>query len=147
VGCQARPIHDAGNHRANGASSIHQPARRGVLIKQARTEHHGDDQRQIHHSTRHYLRHVLAGCSFAKSWLSADVLVGYAGPGSGHSMVWFHSGLWPLLEHSQDVTARIIVRDWPEDLLPFENLVVGGRNHGRRALETEWPERQPEASP
>ena len=27
-----------------------QPAGRGVLIKQARAEYHGDDQRQLHHS-------------------------------------------------------------------------------------------------
>ena len=29
----------------------HQLARRGILIKQARAEHHGDNQRQLHHST------------------------------------------------------------------------------------------------
>ncbi len=36
------------------ATFRHQPARRGFLIKQARTEYHGDDQRQLHHFMGRY---------------------------------------------------------------------------------------------
>lgn len=58
-----RPLHDAGNHRANGRSSGHRSTaprpdpphsghhpRRGIPIKQARAEHHNDDQSQRHHA-------------------------------------------------------------------------------------------------
>ena len=34
----------------DGRRCCHQPASSGILIKQARAEHHGDDQRQLHHS-------------------------------------------------------------------------------------------------
>ncbi|MFC5739261.1 ATP-binding protein [Sinirhodobacter huangdaonensis] len=50
MGRPACPLHDAGNYRADGRKYRHQPARSGILIKQARAEHHGDDQRQLHHS-------------------------------------------------------------------------------------------------
>ena len=55
VGRPTRQIHDAGNHRADGRKYRHQPARRSILIKQARAEHRGDDQRQLHHSIGQHL--------------------------------------------------------------------------------------------
>lgn len=39
----------------------HQLARRGILIKQTRVEHHGDDQRQLHHSVGQHLRRTRCG--------------------------------------------------------------------------------------
>lgn len=48
---QRAPLHDAGNHRGDGRRCRHQLARHGILFKQAHTEHHGDDQYKIHHTT------------------------------------------------------------------------------------------------
>ena len=74
MGRPASPIHDAGNHRADGRRCRHQPARRGILIKQARAEHHGDDQRQLHHSKgQHRARFNAATCPSGRQGLQLRV--------------------------------------------------------------------------
>jgi hypothetical protein len=70
-----RAMHDTGNHRADGRSSgdgstgsfpdtprsRHRPARRGILIRQARTGDQGGDPRKPNASTGHELPGGLPG--------------------------------------------------------------------------------------
>jgi hypothetical protein len=70
-------------HALEGALMRQQPACRGIRIKQARAEHHGNDQRQLHNSTGHYSLRIM-----------------HTRPNRWTSYLWAQSG-WPFVDGTQ----------------------------------------------